>query len=197
MTDVFQRMAEEYRAKGNWSGFMEIRRNIDKDRGPSALEEVPLTVPDAEYRALVRQTYTWSHGIWENRVAWLRIFNGAQRDLGSFTAAADELKLAKMPDPLVIYRGCCEHNQQGFSWTLDRQRAERFAAFSQEHSKAIQRIIISGKIVHARISAYVTIRNEEEIVALPEHVTQQQLDDITHLPFMTESMIKKLGKDSK
>lgn len=135
-THVFENMAEESKRNGDWRGFLEIRRNIDHDRGVSALNELPLNVPQEEYRALVRQTWTWSHGIWENRAGWLDIFIGKRRDLGSFTSASDLKKLTQLPDPLVVYRGCCSHNQPGFSWTLDRQRAERFAAFTQEWTKA-------------------------------------------------------------
>jgi hypothetical protein len=47
------------------------------------------------------------------------------------------------------------------------------------------------------VLAYITTRNEAEIVALPECVANVQVEDITHLPAMTEAMIKRLGKASK
>jgi hypothetical protein len=174
-----------------------VRRNIDHDRGVSALNELPLDVPDDDYRALVRKTWTWSSGIWENRAGWRDIFVGKRRALVSFTSDDDAEKLATLPDPLIIYRGCCGHNQLGFSWTLDRQRAERFAAFTQEWTKEDRRFLVSGKVRKARVLAYVTTRNEEEIIALPENVIAQKCEDISHLEPMTEAMIKKLGKNSK
>lgn len=197
MLGVFQKRAEEYRARGEWLLFLETRRHMDRDGGPSALNEVPLSVQDEEYRALVRNTYTWTHGIWENRGAWFDIFQGARRPLNFFGSDGDRISLTKLPDPLMVYRGCCEHNQPGFSWTIDRQRAEHFAAFSQGHLKASRRIIVSGKIAHSRILAYITERDEEEIVALPENVADQRTEDITHLPPVTESMMKRLGKNTK
>jgi hypothetical protein len=102
-----------------------------------------------------------------------------------------------VPDPLEIYRGCCEHNRHGFSWTLDRQRAERFAAWAQECVHSSQRYLLSCKLPHRHVLAYITTRNEAEIVALPECVANVQVEDITHLPAMTEAMIKRLGKASK
>jgi hypothetical protein len=49
-------MAEEYRAARKWTLFLELRRNLDKDRGPTALNELPLDISDDDYRTLVRKT---------------------------------------------------------------------------------------------------------------------------------------------
>jgi hypothetical protein len=105
--------------------------------------------------------------------------------------------LLQLSEPLVVYRGCCELNQLGYSWTRDRQRAERFAALAQEWSGAKHRLIISGHLRKAHVLAYITERCEAEIVALPENLTAIRHEDITHLPLMTETAIKRLGKNTR
>lgn len=177
--------------------FVESRRFLDGDGGISALNELPKTLPDPAYRGLIRQAWTWSHNIWEHRHGWQAILEGQQRALGHFSSDPDHAALAAMVDPLAIYRGCCGHNQNGYSWSLDPQRAEYFASPSQGWTNAPRRFIASGKVKKTSVLAYITRRNEEEIVVLPASVTDLKFEDITVREKLTEGMMKKLGKAPK
>lgn len=190
-------LAEKQKRNGDWYSFLECRRNLDHDRGVTALTEVPLDVSDAEYRVLVAKTWTWAHGIWENRESWRRILTGEHRPLGSFTNRADKARLETLSDPLVVYRGCTDHNQLGFSWTCDFDRAAGFAYMAQGWTKAEKRYVLSGRVKHCHVLAFITTRNEEEVVTLPEKVTDIVVQDISESPPMTESDLKKLGKASR
>ncbi|MNW36760.1 hypothetical protein D3C74_137790 [compost metagenome] len=79
-------------------------------------------------------------------------------------------KLKKYMDKdnnIIIYRGINEHtNPHGYSWTLDIKKAEWFARrfFSDAPS------VISAKCYIGDVIAYITDRDEEEIVIHPDDV---------------------------
>lgn len=75
-----------------------------------------------------------------------------------------------LPDIVEIYRGAAKGiGEKGFSWTLDRQRAEWFSRrFTSGDDEAI---VLEGVVSKKNIIAYISGRNEEEILVLPEKVT--------------------------
>lgn len=71
-----------------------------------------------------------------------------------------------------IYRGYCyDESAAGFSWTLDKARARWFAGRLREPDAPPARIV-SGEVARENVLAYITSRDEQEIVCLPEHVEQ-------------------------
>lgn len=194
---MFRNLVERAKLEKRWFDYVEYCRCFSGGGGVSAINELPLSITDEEYRLIVHRTWTWSYNIWEHRDQWREILGGARRSLGSFTSPSDLNKLKLLSDPLTVYRGCCEKNQRGFSWTLDKQRAEYYAAFTQGWTKAKQRLIISGVVRKVDVIAYITTRNEEEIVVLPENVTEIKTEDITDKEEITEEMMKRLGKATR
>lgn len=63
--------------------------------------------------------------------------------------------------PVVAYRGGCEHNRDGWSWTLDRKVAHMFAM--RAHGPK-ERFIFKTEIERDQILAYLSGRAESEIV---------------------------------
>jgi len=194
---IFKKMADDAKRKGLWLEYVDMSRLLNHDCGLSAINSLPRNVPDAEYRNIVRHAWTWSHNIWENRAGWRMILEGKRRKLGSFTSPGDIERLQQMRNPLAIYRGCSEKNQYGFSWTTDKVRAEYFAGYTQGWTGSAQRFLVSGTVKHAHVIAYISSRNEEEIVVLPEHVSGISCEDITHRKKLTECMMKRIGKAPK
>lgn len=72
-----------------------------------------------------------------------------------------------LPDTFTVYRGCHGFNEDGVSWSLDREVAEKFAINMAIDGK---RMLLEGVVHKNDIVAYYTGRHEAEIVVLPKHV---------------------------
>lgn len=77
--------------------------------------------------------------------------------------------LSSLPQRVNIYRGAVRRKgESGLSWTLDRGRAawfsRRFALDGEEP------VVLEGRVNRAEIIAFLTGRNEDEVLVLPEAV---------------------------
>jgi hypothetical protein len=70
--------------------------------------------------------------------------------------------MESLDDTVTIFRGCVKNlNEDGLSWTLDRERAEWFAnRFDQKG------IVIEKAIGKEEIVAYFSGRGEQEIIVI-------------------------------
>jgi hypothetical protein len=72
-----------------------------------------------------------------------------------------------LPDEFAVFRGCHSFNEQGFSWTTDREVAERFAlrmAIDKEY------ILLQGMVRKTDVICAYDNREEKEILVLPKKV---------------------------
>lgn len=86
-------------------------------------------------------------------------------------------RAARRGVPLKVYRGGSRLNHTGFSWTTKYKVAEQFAALSGSN----QPTITIGRVPVPNIILYLS-GSESEIVALPEHVTIDRIEDFPPLP---------------
>ena len=80
----------------------------------------------------------------------------------------DKKEFKKLGHVIAIYRGCWKANQEGYSWTINRSVAEKFA---KRHAPDGQPLVVSGIANSADVIAYFTGREEQEIVIYPWKVT--------------------------
>jgi hypothetical protein len=80
---------------------------------------------------------------------------------------------AQRGKPVKVYRGGCVLNHTGFSWTTRRQVAEQFAHLSG----SAQPTITVGRVPVPNIIMYLG-GAESEIIAFPEHVDVEEIEDI-------------------
>lgn len=77
-------------------------------------------------------------------------------------------ELAAMPDVLDVFRGVeDEAHLQGLSWTLDERQAIWFAGRGNGQTRGT---VAHGRVRRDVVVAYLTGRNEREIIAFPESV---------------------------
>ena len=77
-----------------------------------------------------------------------------------------------------IYRGYCfDDALQGYSWTLDKARAKWFARRRLQDGDPSPKIA-SGFVAREHVIAYITGRDEQEIVTLPEHVVDLEVEEV-------------------
>lgn len=77
-----------------------------------------------------------------------------------FMSTSDFEKYKSLSDGLIVYRGI-QHNakEDGFSWTLSKEKAKWFASRFNNHGKVIER-----KVQKKDIVAYINDMNEQEII---------------------------------
>jgi hypothetical protein len=92
---------------------------------------------------------------------------------------ADEIEtLTNLPECIDIYRGCRSHNVKGWSWTLDRSRAEFFAKRSAGKGRPM---VLHGIAPRDRVLAYLNGRDEQEIVIKPDFVLIHYREPVANL----------------
>lgn len=78
-------------------------------------------------------------------------------------------RLDSLPSELIIWRGASDRKAvRGFSWTLNRDVANRFGRRFVEN--ATPYFVACGRLRKADIIAYFNCRSEEEIVAVPQSI---------------------------
>ncbi|MFO1311777.1 MAG: hypothetical protein U1F41_06870 [Burkholderiales bacterium] len=104
--------------------------------------------------------------------------------------AADEIELlAALPPAVKVWRGCYDHNIDGFSWTLDRSIAEAFPLMQRYWHPDKQPLLVEGRIERRKIAFVKTCRKESEVVTLPKYITHRK---VTKMKQREESKIAKL-----
>jgi hypothetical protein len=81
---------------------------------------------------------------------------------------AEQNDLAKLPEPLPIFRGYAlpRGTPRGLSWTIDRERAEWFAY----RFPAERYLVAEGSVRKKDVLALFYGRDEREIVVFPDKV---------------------------
>jgi hypothetical protein len=83
----------------------------------------------------------------------------------------EQAALQELPEPVTIFRGCGPVNEQGWSWTLDEELAEWFACrFPDLFDGQVAGFVLEGRCRKSAIIAYLSRRNEDEILIDPAHV---------------------------
>lgn len=80
--------------------------------------------------------------------------------------AEDCQTLSWMPETLSIYRGCQSFNRKGWSWTLDKDKAEWF---SNRRYKG-KPLVLAGEASKQDVLAYFSGRGESEILVQPTKI---------------------------
>jgi hypothetical protein len=164
--------------KKNWSSFVFIH---ERPYRIDALEEVlfnyeaedPETVWD-----LIGHVWIDSENIYQALDRWKDIWELNVPKRARWVMDPTERKTFNaLPREMTIYRGIA-HRQaaEGMSWTLDRDRAIWFAKrFASENRTPM---LATGTVRQKDVLAHFLGRNEQEIVAHPEDVTIQTVENL-------------------
>ena len=119
-------------------------------------------VTPSEYWRLLGEIYTDSENIRQNYNAWeeLLFTHAPAIKPKSFMPEEDYRAFKKLPAKLRVYRGVQSEFWQGFSWTLNEDKAKWFA--SRYSSKT--GLVTVGTIKKSKVLGYFNGRGEEEIV---------------------------------
>jgi hypothetical protein len=129
-----------------------------------------------DYWSLLGSIWLDSENIWQNLDEWRLLFEFPERGcMEHFMEEGDRqvFNIAEnkggMPPTFQIYRGFnTDGGEDGFSWTLDRARAKWFAR-RYAHKDCMPMVAV-GTVGRKDVIGYMTGRDEQEIVVLPENV---------------------------
>lgn len=127
------------------------------------LYEHPVDKPGS----LVRSVWMDSENIHQNYDEWHEVLT----DFGIDMDESDKEHFQALPKRFEIYRGCTRMGEDGFSWTLDREKAEWFAIrFDRPGAQ-----ILETEVAKESVLALLTGRGESEVVILPEEIVRESL----------------------
>lgn len=120
-----------------------------------ALRAIVDNLNDDDYWGLVSSVWVDSENVWENQDTWIRLLTARQGKPGD--------DISELPDVLTIYRGAIEGmNEDGLSWTLDRNLAIWFAKRLARATDCP--VLLTATVAKRDVDGYFTNRNESEIV---------------------------------
>lgn len=149
------------RTEREWSSYVFLherpfRLNAFLDIEPMVREE-----PD-QYWELLGEIWVDSENIWQNKEAW-RYFleSGPEEGREMFMSEEDRLTFHSLPEKFKVYRGYIpRRNKSGFSYTMDRDKAEWFA------NRFGNGVVLERIVSKEDVFAYKNDRNEQEIIIL-------------------------------
>jgi hypothetical protein len=129
-------------------------------------------VSDAEYWRVLAEVWEDSESIWQDKDAWEDVWNSERPDKHSAMTEEAREELAKLSDPITVYRGCPvseTHDEQGLSWTIDLEKARWFAKRFAHRGPGK---VIEGRVNKRDVHALLQGRDEQEIVSSKVVITR-------------------------
>jgi hypothetical protein len=131
-------------------------------------------VSDAEYWQMLSEVWEDSESIWQEKDAWDGSWNSERPDKSAAMTAEAREELAKLSDPITVYRGCPvgeSHDDHGLSWTLNLEKARWFAKrFAALRGPCL---VLEGQVGKSDVHALLQGRNEQEIVSSKVVITRR------------------------
>ena len=139
------------------------------------------------YWELLGEIWIDSENIFQNRDEWRDVleqtYDDEQKHWHHMSRPEDRVVFTLTPekggllDHTLIFRGYSdEDGLDGFSWTLDRARAKWFAR--RRNREGQTPLVAEALVARADVLAYHTGRDEQEIVALPECVVVNKVEEV-------------------
>jgi hypothetical protein len=119
-------------------------------------------ITDQQYWKLLSEIWIDSENIYQNKHYWKYLLNGKRKGKEFFMSSEDCKYFNNLPDIITIYRGYIpKKNKTGFSYTLDKEKAEWFANRFSNNGNIIEKTIRKKDAF-----AYLNGRGEQEIIMI-------------------------------
>lgn len=155
--------------KGDYSSYVFLH---ERPYRLMALTRIAYKITDyKEYWELLGDVWTDSENIWQNKKEWKNLLTVNYPFKEYFMSEEDRKEFENLPDKLKVYRGyVVGQNKQGFSYTLDKEKAIWFSKRFNK-SGAIEELEVDKE----DIFAYTNARNEQEVIILPKRKKREKL----------------------
>jgi hypothetical protein len=146
------------RRRKDWRSFVWLH---ERPYRLNAFVDIHRRLDDDAYWSLLADIWIDSENIWQNTAEWILLLEADRA--GSMMSPEEAEALESMPDPVTVYRGAiADRNEEGLSWTVDRERAEWFA--TRMASDGDVAVVLEGRVDRDLVAAYLTGRGEDEVV---------------------------------
>lgn len=172
---------EKAKSKCDWSAYVWLHERAYRI---GAFLDIGWRMDGPRYWDLLGQVWSDTENSWQNRSEWREALT-ADRDGREMMSDEDVRCVFDLPPeeggllPVTrIYRGYrFDDALEGYSWTLDKARARWFANRLRQDNHPSPKIA-SGFVAREHVIAYITDRDEQEIVVLPEDVTGIEIEEV-------------------
>jgi hypothetical protein len=127
----------------------------------NAFTDIKHKLKSKQYWSILSDIWRDSENIWQNKPIWLYLFLLEIPNREYFMSLEDRAAFNNLPNEIIVYRGYDENNKSGYSYTLDRKKAEWFARRFDKNGKVLKR-----KVKKEDIFAYTNQRGENEVIIL-------------------------------
>lgn len=165
-------MLAKAKADENWLSYIYLH---ERPYRIDAFRDISWQLADTDYWKLLGNVWVDSENIWQNREEWREMLEADEYGREAMSTEDVRCVFTLPPekggllDETVIYRGYRdEDGLEGFSWTLDKARAKWFARRLAHRGETA--LVAEGRVKREHVIAYITERDEQEIVVMPEHV---------------------------
>jgi len=157
------------RKESNWERVIYIH---ERPYRWEALECVSTFLEKERLAQMFADVWIDSENIWQHQEVIGDLINQVKdTELKDCLMSEDDyLRYQLLPKTVEVYRGCLDHNQQGLSWTLDKEKAIWFAQRFQR--EGITPMVLSGRVNKSDILFYTDGRSESEVVVVSNNCVE-------------------------
>ena len=158
-----KKAVSDAKTSANYSSFVFLH---ERPHRLNAFSEICEWLNDTDYYELLALIWRDSENISQQRELWQKLLMGRVVVKRHFMSIEDRKVFDSLPKEIKVYRGyvAAHKNRNGFSYTLDKSKAEWFA--KRFHSKGK---VCAFKITKDKVFAYTNERGEQEVIILPTH----------------------------
>lgn len=132
----------------------------------NALDEIAHLIDNhSEYWTLLGDVCVGTENQWQDKDVLRELLTIDRPERNAIMNADEYEEYKALPETLTVYRGCHKgKNEDGFSWTLDKDRAQWFAerlADDDDVPKVIEKTIRKSEVI-----ALFTRRSEQEVLLI-------------------------------
>lgn len=133
-----------------------------------AFKQINASMDDSDYWKLLAEVWIDCENIREHRMDWWEMLTSTRRKRKMFMDTSDRCTFRKLPVQIEAYRGTREIEKDshyfGFSWTLNREKADWFAK-RFVHRDDGGPVVCIAQFDRNLCVGYLNGRGEEELVA--------------------------------
>ena len=163
---ALQKLAAEFLSERDYFGFLWL---FDSCNRFLPFWEIHEGMTDEEYWDILRQVWVSIEWVEPHKANWIRLLQSRSSTRHLLMTEAEHHAITTWPDEIKIFRGYrAGRGKNGLSWSLSEKTAEMFPQLRWRGEN--QPMVVSGYCYKQDVIAYITEREEEEIVILPQNV---------------------------
>lgn len=161
--------------KGDWHTVVWLH---ERPYRVAALMEIRKDLRGREYWELLSAVWTDSENIWQNMRDWKTLLTSRKPGRQYMMDWGERRALENKPAVFPVWRGFnTGGTKRGWSWTTSKDKAEWFARRLLQDDE--RPVLAEARVPKSRVIAYLTGRNEKEIVVDPRFLTDVSTTELT------------------